>query len=101
MSKSSEVSVSEEDRKTLRNLDNEIADRLKEFTNILSKYIDVSVESPKDFGYSRKAGKKKGEDGIIVTPGCWTMEVHTAEGGTYCHDDCRGMCYDGPCRPTF
>jgi hypothetical protein len=92
VAKSSEVSVSDEDRKTLRNLDNEIADRVKEFANIMSKYVDVSVES--NFVYSRKTV----EGGPSNRP-CINITYHTEAGGVWCADECRGICYEGPCRP--
>lgn len=61
---SNSSAVSEEDRKNLSNLNKEIADRVNDIANIMSKYIDIKFPlefSSSQFGYTvnRKKNEKR------------------------------------------
>ena len=82
----SEGKVSEEDRKKISSLKEEIVSRISEVKKVMSTY--VNMKESEEFSFRAKPKKGSVEEGVW-----WAVEV---DGG--CWDECLGMCYEGPCR---
>jgi|GEM_PF-5235083 len=80
--------VSEEECKMISNLNNEITQKIKDLTNIMSKYIDIQPSS--ELTYSVK--RKKNE----TDRSCSIYEVDFGS-GIGCYDECIVMCSIVPC----
>lgn len=96
---SNSSAVSEEDRKNLSNLNKEIADRVNDIANIMSKYIDIKFpwefSSSSQFGYT--VNRKKNEKNEVKAR-CIGIQVECIDTGEVgCYDFCGNVCRPGPC----